>query len=150
MVLQEFTAGSTVPLDYRSMPIRTGDYVLILNAPGYPGVEPGHLGRVVGRRWFDSDGTLNVDVVGSAWQEVHRVSDSESVGKPYVHCVNLNFEPVNLRRVSEAVITAGRVPRTICVEVDKAAYDIELDPELLQSQYERLKSFRILEESVCG
>ena len=152
MVLKEFTNGRTVPLDYRGRPIRTGDYVLILLtpdypcAPGYPCVAPGHLGRVTGREWHDKDGTINVVVVGSPFKE-HR-GGNMSTGRMNTCYVNLNFGSAYLRTVSEALIESGRMPGTICVEFYKAAYEIELDPETLRSQHERLKSFGRLEESV--
>ncbi len=72
---------------------RVGDYVRILKAPGYPGVERGDVGKVVGDYWLQKDGSLNVDTVSLA---------------PDTHFVNLNFSPNELEPVSEETLISRR------------------------------------------
>lgn len=78
--------------------IHVGDFVLILEPPGYPDVYRGDLGKVVGNYWLKRDNTLNVDVISI---------------REYV---NLNFEPRQLMRVNESDLRRGRLPSFVSPE----------------------------------
>lgn len=90
--------------------MRTGNFVIILRPPTYPGVLKGDLGKIASDYYLKRDGILNVDVIASAEEYV-----------------NLTFEPRDLILVNESDLQRGVLPQ-------------EANRERVLRQYKALKS----------